>query len=115
MSVWSDAGNATLGEVIDHLSALPADQVVDHGFNNPHSYRGYYDQLAFEPCENTTVGAMLACAEAALGGTFQGYKGGDYTMDRDTDCWLARYGSTGVAIVLPDGPNLYYLPRRDEA
>lgn len=110
MSVWSNAGNATLGEIIKHLEGLPRDQSVAEGFGNPHSYRGYYEDLAFEPVENTTVGEMLDAAREALGQTFGGYKGGDYHMDEGTDCWLAEYGCTGVPIMLPDVQRTYLLP-----
>lgn len=112
MSCWSNENNATLGEVIAHLQTLPPDMVVAQGFAHPHSYRGYYEDLAFEPAGNVTVKAMLADAERALGSVFTGYKGGDYTMDERTDCWLASYGDTGIAIVLPDAPMpvAYVLP-----
>jgi hypothetical protein len=69
------------------------------GFTNPHSYRGYYEQLAFERAENVAVGDMLAAAQSALGRTFQGWKGGDYTMREYTDVWLVQEeGYTGESI-----------------
>lgn len=89
---------STLGEIIDTLAILPADMVFPHGFAHPHSYRGYYDELAFEPATNTRAGDMLADAQAALGKTFTGYKGGDYEMQSWTDCWLAEYGDTGDSL-----------------
>ena len=91
-----------LGELIGHLEKLDPDQPVAHGFGRPHSYRGYYDELAFEPVADTTVGAMLAEAREALGTTYQGYKGGDYTMTEHTGVWLACCGETGEEI----GPSL---------
>ena len=91
----------TLGELIDYLKALPPSQAVHHGFSRPHSYRGCYEQLAFEPTPDTTVGAMLACAIEALGKTFTGYKGGNYTMGGYIDCWIAEYGNTGDALCVP--------------
>lgn len=87
-----------LRDLIDELKARPADRAVPVGFGNPHSYRGYYEDLAFEPVNETTVGAMLAAAEGAMGQTYQGYKGGYYTMRECTDCWLAEEGSTGEGI-----------------
>lgn len=92
----------TLKELIVALEKAPADRIVPHGFSYPHSYRGYYDQLAFEPRENVTAGAMLADAKSALGKTFKGYKGGAYKMDEWTDVWLAEYGCCGEGI----GPTL---------
>jgi hypothetical protein len=110
MSIFSDAGNATLGEIISYLSGLPLDMVVKQGFTNAHSYRGYYEDLAFEPAPNVTVRQMLQCAKDALGRKFQGYKGGEYAMGEHTDCWLAEYGSSGVPIVLPGRAAVYVLP-----
>jgi len=85
----------TLGELIYVLERANPAKKVPHGFRNPHSYRGYYEQLAFEPCGETTVGEMLKAAKGALGQTFQGYKGGDFRMDQHTDVWIARYGECG--------------------
>ena len=99
----------TLGELIAALEKLDPDLVVPFGFHHPHSYRGYYDQLAFEPRENVTVGSMLADAREALGTTYEGWKGGDYTMSEWTDVWLAQEGSTGETI----GPHFLGLILRD--
>ncbi len=92
-------GQMTLGELIDYLASLPAEHVFAEGFDSPHSYRGYYEDCAFEPAENTTAGAMLEAARSALDRTFQGYKGGDFLMGKDTLCWVATYGSCGKPIV----------------
>lgn len=92
----------TLGELIKTLEKANPDKVVPIGFKHPHCYRGYYEQLAFEPARNVTVGSMLECAKSAVGQTFEGYKGGDYTMDNYTRVWLAEYGDTGESI----GPTL---------
>lgn len=99
----------SLGELIAALSRLDPELVVPFGFGNPHSYRGYYDELAFEPRENVKVGDMLADARSALGATFQGYKGGDFTMTEYTPCWLAEWGSTGETL----GPVFLGLILRD--
>lgn len=83
----------TLGELISALEAADPAAALPLGFSSPHSYRGDYMDLAFEPTANVTVGAMLADARAALGNTYQGHKGGDYTMGAYTACWLAENGS----------------------
>ncbi len=88
----------TLDQLISALEAAPQDLLVPIGFACPHSYRGYYKDLAFEPKVDTTVGEMLACARSALGQTFEGYKGGEYTMRGHTDVWFAHQGFTGEAI-----------------
>ena len=87
-----------LENLIHALEQEYESKIVPMGFNNPHSYRGYYEDLAFEPAENVTVGEMLKCAKEALGQTFSGYKGGDYTMKKYTTVWLANYGDTGEGI-----------------
>jgi hypothetical protein len=81
-----------LGKLIEELKKHDPNVVVKHGFTNPHSYRGYYDHLAFEPASNVSVAFMIACAESALGATYEGWKGGEYVMDEDTPCWLAFEG-----------------------
>lgn len=90
----------TLGDIITRLEREPdKDRVVPFGWGKPCSYRGYYEDLAFAPADNVTVGSMLAHARDALGTTYYGYKGGDYRMDEYTRCWIATYGdSNGQAI-----------------
>lgn len=84
-----------LGGIIARLEREDPARVLPIGFANPHSYRGYYDQLAFEPVENISVGDVLAACRAALGATFEGWKGGEYTMTETTDCWISRHGESG--------------------
>lgn len=89
----------TLSELIGALETADPGLVLPLGFSNPHSYRVFYTDLAFEPTANVTVGQMLADARSALGATYQGHKGGDYTMDGWTECWLAEEGNgNGEAI-----------------
>jgi hypothetical protein len=72
------------------------------------SYRGYYSDLAFEPSESgETVASLLNRCQAAMGEVFQGYKGGDYVMGRNTPLWIANYGSCG--------PRLMALVEKDSA
>lgn len=89
----------SLGELIERLEKEPPEKVASPGFDDPHSYRGYYDQLAFCIVRNASVGEMLKSAKQALGATYQGWKGGDYTMSHYTECWLvADHGDTGESI-----------------
>lgn len=83
----------TLGELIAFLEKRDPEQKVPLGFGNPHSYRGYYDELAFEIQADTTVGEMLEAAREALGTTYTGWKGGDFTMGEYTPVWLAEEGT----------------------
>lgn len=87
-----------LRDLIKFLEARDPAKVVPLGFSEPHSYRGDYYDLAFEPTADVTVGSMLECARFALGQTFQGYKGGDFTMREYTSVHLAHYGMCGEGI-----------------
>lgn len=94
----------TLGFLLDAIqggkSNLPI-RYEDGGHpGRPHSYRGYYADLAFEDGKPTTLGAFRKAARKALGATFEGYKGGDFTMNGDTPLWRSPYGiNSKVAIV----------------
>lgn len=84
-----------LGQLIDMFSVMPdKNRVVQKGFNNPHSWRGVYAELAFEPASNVTVAAMLKDAESAVSTTFEGWKGGDFTMHRDTEIHISFRGES---------------------
>lgn len=82
----------TLGELIEALENFHPARHSPLGFGNPHSYRGDYSELAFEPAPAATVADMLAVAKSALGRTFEGWKGGDYVMDEHTPVWFALEG-----------------------
>lgn len=88
----------TLRELIVFLEKRPKDLKVPLGFDQPHSYRGIYADLAFKPTRNTTAGAMLNAAKGALGQTYTGWKGGEYEMGEWVECHLADHGSTGEEI-----------------
>lgn len=88
----------TLGGLVDALKAQDPTKRVRLGFANPHSYRGDYTELAFEPAENVTVADMLASAESAVGTSYEGWKGGDFTMDTYTPVHLAIEGRSGETL-----------------
>ena len=81
-----------LKTLIERLARENPDRVVAFGFGAPGSWRGDYAELAFEPAKNVTIGSMLANARAALGATYEGYKGGRFKMGEYTTCHVARYG-----------------------
>lgn len=85
----------TLKQVISILKKAPQDKRVKIGFGAPHSYRGYYECLAFTMLGNVTVGDMLLSAEQSLGHTFTGWKGGNFTMGKKTKVYLASRGECG--------------------
>jgi hypothetical protein len=84
-----------LGEVIAILESLDPDRVLKNGFHFAHSYRGYYDQVAFVPIEGITVRAVLMACWDALTGTFTGWKGGEYAYSICTPVNIAYEGQTG--------------------
>lgn len=83
-----------LRPLTEFLKALPQNAVVKNGFGHAHSYRGYYDQIAFTPVPEARIGDMVRFAEEALGAVYTGYKGGSYTMREYTECWIAEWGDT---------------------
>ena len=84
-----------LKELIEYLEKKDRDLIVPMGFADPHSYRGDYECVAFEPVESITIGAMLDYARDAMGSIYQGWKGGEYRMGRNTEVYLAMEGQSG--------------------
>lgn len=108
----AEAGQLTLGELEARLE--PVNKSLPVFFDSGESpgefmsYRGYYRYVAVAPTdEPCTAGEFLERFSFAIGGTFTGYKGGEYRMTRHTPVWVSRYGeASGVGIVgvavLPD-------------
>lgn len=74
------------------------------------SWRGIYAELALEYYRGDTdikVGDVLGEFESAVGTTFEGYKGGEFIMSRQTPVWADHYGLANhwaiVGIDLVDG------------
>lgn len=89
----------TLGALVDRLAGLPPETMID-GLAKPHSYRGYYSDLAFQSREGKmSVTEALALCKSAMGEVFQGWKGGDYQMGRNTPVWIAERGYCGDKIL----------------
>jgi len=85
----------TLGGLISVLEAMPSDAIVPN-LSGAHSYRGYYEDIAFRHKEGTRPAAdLLADCRAAMGQVFEGYKGGDFVMGALTPVWVADYGCCG--------------------
>lgn len=99
-----------LKELIEELEKHGPSKVVKLGFSTPHSWRGDYSQLAFVPTKNVTVGEMIRCAKEALGSTYTGWKGGEFTMDEYSSVYLAEHGECGEEL----GPTLLGFMLRDE-
>lgn len=93
------ATQMTLGKLIDFLKTQPAEKKIV-GFGEANSYRGYYSDLSFEPSsEEQLVGNFLEYCQSAMGEIFEGYKGGDFVMGRNTPLWIAGYGSCGSKLM----------------
>ena len=89
----------TIQKLIDLLCLVPSGTVFSEGFHNAHSYRGNYEDLGVEPASNVTVDSMISCLEQAIGTTYRGYKGGDFTMVGVEDVYLAYKGCSGKMII----------------
>jgi hypothetical protein len=85
----------TLAGLIAELETRDPLAVVPLGFRNPHSSRACYSEVAFEPAANVTVGEMLQEARAAVGATYDGWKGGEFLMGLDTQVHLAPPSRSG--------------------
>jgi len=90
----------TLYKFISLLETFPKDKQIEN-IGEPHSYRGYYSDLAFEKLEGTiSVEDLLKILKNdCLSKTYTGYKGGDFFMDVNTPLWIAKYGCCGVKII----------------
>ena len=103
-------GPITLGGLIAGLAKCDPTREVMFDFcglgpTRFDSYRGYYDHLAlgYEDGHLITAGGLKELAEAALGATYDGWKGGSYRMTRDTPVWIANPGDCwGRGIVAVD-------------
>jgi hypothetical protein len=96
-NVTTDEFSSYLGlaELIARLELEDPTRILPIGFAEPHSFRGIYTDLAFEPRRDIAIGDMLTAARSALGTTYEGYKGGEYTMREHADCWIANHGEGG--------------------
>lgn len=72
-----------------------------------YSWRGAYDELALNhqrdgdpKAQPMKVRAFLKMLKAAVGKTYTGYKGGDFTMSKDTPVWVSNYGDADDTAVV---------------
>lgn len=94
----SDMGLAAL---IKYLEELPKETVLSFGIGNPHSYRGYYEDLCVEIDDSRTENpeSWLKVLRSVHGEVLQGYKGGDFVMEDYSDVYLGEYGSSGGTVI----------------
>ena len=119
------AGQLSLGELLARLEALDPELPVFFTFDGQldgvpadyHSYRGYYRFIAlaryFGGYEDgtwnylqegmtvyETVGKLAEATREAIGKTYVGWKGGNFTMSRRTPVWVSQQGgASGMGIV----------------
>jgi hypothetical protein len=99
--------NITLGQLIDALERAEPDAIValDWGGLYPGpfgSYRGIYADLAMDFRKDipTKVSKMLEYCQEADGGVYQGWKGGDFPMDRNSEIWVAYSGNASKTALI---------------
>lgn len=104
----------TLGKMLSVLSKMPPDALVDE-IVYPHSYRGYYDDLAFER-RGGKIAALeaLKLCQSAMGKVFRGYKGGDFMMGELTPVWIAVCGNTGQRLIGIREDGTFEIAREEE-
>jgi hypothetical protein len=106
-----------LGDLIAALKAAPQDSLCQFDFCGffpvgTGSYRGRYADLVLhynDPHDHKTqtpkVAEVIKLLEAAIGQTYGGWKGGDFTMHEHVPVWVddsADSNETGVVAVKPD-------------
>lgn len=91
----SESDGLTLGELATLLENMQWDGEERLGFTifYPHSYRGVYNQIAFETMlKPQPIKEAIAVVKSAIGEEFTGYKGGSFEMSSDTPANFGRHG-----------------------
>lgn len=116
---FANSDQLTLGEIISKIETIldsstrevRPNVVFDFAYFRPtvlDSWRGLYAELAlgYDERGETDAGEFLNELKSAVGKTFTGYKGGDFTMSRHTPVWVSNNGeacNTAVIEVVDDG------------
>ena len=108
----SQSGQMTLGKLINTLECIEHSAVVN--LSRPHSYRGYYSDLAVEVTPGTTVRELLEQCRAAMGDVFEGWKGGEYVMHKNTPVWVSPMGSSSGDKLMAINPDGSYITEVEE-
>lgn len=88
----------TVGEILHRLRRIHPGGPTRWSLGLPHSYRGYYDQVAVTVhAHESTVSEAIDVIERCLA-TFAGWTSGEYTMREDTPVWVAAAGKTGFPL-----------------
>ena len=126
---FATSAQLTLGQIIDKLEKCglkhgdnDEPKQVDYDFSSAipttlYSWRGSYSELALgfklsgydnndEHFAKTTAETLLLEFKNAVDKEYTGWKGGEFTMDRDTPIWVSNEGNsgnTGIIDVVDDG------------
>ena len=111
----------TLGDLISKLMSLPTGTFVFYDFcglrptTEIGSYRGIYAHLSIGWTDTgvITVEQLVEALVEADGQTYDGYKGGKYTMSKDTPVWVARSGCADATAIV-DVRGTYIITERIE-
>ena len=106
-----ESGQLSLGDIIERCEEILKGRegecyvVFDFEYARPQSFdswRGIYEELAigFEFGGDVKLSEFIESAKDAVGQTFSGYKGGEFTMTKDTPVWVANYGNSGGTAVV---------------
>lgn len=103
-----------LGDLLERLrSCDDPNALVPYG--EPHSYRGYYADLALEPLpEPIKVWELINQLSDVINTELTGYKGGEFLMGADTPVWISHYGNTGEALIDFDPKTLKFTTKNLE-
>jgi hypothetical protein len=103
---FSKSDQLSLGEIVLMLDAIDGKNarvclLIDDTIKTPvnlDSWRGSYNELAIDyddSVKGMSFKKFHKMMNDAIGETFTGYKGGEYTMNRQTPVWAAHYGESG--------------------
>ena len=86
----------TLKALLRVLATYPRDKSLNWEIKDCHSYRGDYDQLGVRLISGeSTVAEVHDILSSQVGNTHYGFKGGEFTMHKYVDVYLAKWGHTG--------------------
>ena len=124
---FANSDQLSLGEIISKCEALtpkftnPPEVIFEFEHMYPtdlKSWRGLYSELALGFNHDgipPILDQFIETLKSAIGETFTGYKGGNFTMSEKTPVWVANYGDSGntaIVDVLDDMHQVILITRR---
>jgi hypothetical protein len=114
---FDNSDQLTLGELILKIEPLAEkykdEPDIEVGYDFEYlfptcidSWRGDYSECALNfvvddsDCKPLNVQAFLKLLKETVGKTFTGYKGGKFTMTKNTPVWVANYGNSGETAIV---------------